>query len=100
MISLVTSLSVTTVHMVMETCNYKSDSFSYCGDFSIGWVSEFLLLMWVGLFLTILGCDIAPLGEQFMIFKRPVLPPVVWFKLTRPTVQCYVPEDESMITPQ
>lgn len=54
MISLVTSLSVTTVHMAMETCNYKSDSFSYCGVFSIGWVSEFLLLMWVGLFLTIL----------------------------------------------
>jgi hypothetical protein len=40
------------------------------------------------------------LGEQFMIFKTIALPPVVWVKFIHPTMQLYVPEDESMITPR
>ena len=48
----------------------------------------------------LLGCDGTSLGELFVIFKRVVLPPVVWVKLTHPTMQLYVPEDESVITPR
>jgi len=48
----------------------------------------------------LLGCDDASLGEQFVIFKRIVLSPVVRVKLTHPTMQLYVPEDESVVTPR
>lgn len=46
----------------------------------------------------LLGHDDASLGEQFMIFKRIVLPLVMWVKLIHLTMQLYVPEDESVIT--
>jgi hypothetical protein len=48
---------------------------------------------------SLLGRDGASLGEQFVVFKRIVLTPVVLVKLTQPTMQLYVPGDRCVITP-
>jgi hypothetical protein len=63
----------------------------------------FLFLIQAGLFFDnsqLLGRDDASLVEQFVTFKKVVLPPIMWVNLTHPTMQLYVRGDESVIMPR